>query len=259
MNFKAVVLCLFMTVSTLATQPANDYKKALEEVSKAVNAGNEDTIAAAVEDMVNLLPEKYTFYGMGISYGQRNEIVFVKSSKMYGTLYQVPVNPRRMVNTDCLYVSETYSGYISFITEEMATIPTCKHSAWMDTVTSIPFKKVISTNEHIKTSGVLTGSGQPVTSLIDVDSHPREIRSFHLGDIGQNYVENQNMIILAGRVIEVVYGTIKIKQFIPSVEITLTPESMSFVIKHEPTPRLVEAIKTSLPNYKFEYTASKNL
>lgn len=237
---------------------ASEYKKALENIADAVKAGNEDFIAATVEEMVNLLPDKYTFYGMGVSYGQRNEIVFVKTSKMYGTVYQMPVNPKRMVDTDCLYVAESYSGYVSFITEEAATIPTCKHSAWMNTMTDIPFKKVVSYQDLVKTSGVLSKNGQPVTSLIDVDTYPKEVKSFHLGDIGQNYMENRNMIVLAGRVVEVLYGTLKVKQFVPSVEITLTPEALTYTIKHEPTTRLVEAIKASLPSYKFDYQP-KNL
>jgi hypothetical protein len=232
---------------------AGDYKKALADITDAVKAGNEDIIAATVEEMVNLLPEKYTFYGMGVSYGQRNELVFVKTSKMYGTVYQMPINPRRMLDTECLYVADTYAGYVAFITEEAVTIPTCKHSPWMNTLTNIPFKKVIARDNLIKTSGIMQETGQPLTSLIDVDTDTKEVKSFHLGDIGQNYVQGDNMVVLAGRVVEVLYGTLKVKQFVPSVEITLTPTTLVFSVKHEPTARLIAAIKASLAKHTFEY------
>jgi len=243
--FLKLLLTATLIAHVLAGSPKG-YEEAMLELQKAVDTGNDDAVAASVEDFVNLLPKKYTFYGVGLTTGDRNEITFVKTEQLYGSIYQIPINPRKMIEAECVYVADKYSGSVALITEVPTTIKTCKHSTYRSYLHSHPFKPIITLNQNIETSGVVQKDGEPLTQITPQEVSSNEVKGFDLARIGKNYLQDHDMHILVGHVYSVSYGTSKIKQFVVFAEIKASPTACKITAFYKLTDAMVSSIQTSM-------------
>lgn len=244
------MILLILAFALATAKKPRDYTEAMSQLQSAVQSNNDDAVAACVEDFVNLLPTQYSFYGLGFTVGERNEITLVKTEHLYGSIYQIPINPMKMIDTECIYVAEKYSGSLALITEVPTTLKTCKHNAYRHFYQNHPYKPLISRNDHIKTSGVVQKNGHPLTVITPDKIDEREVKAFDLGDIGQNYLQKQEMTILAGHVYTVSYGTVKIKQFVVFAEVVVDKDTC-VITKHYQTSKAMDnTIRKSFPNHR---------